>query len=171
MTAISGYLGAIAANAPVSLMVPSTITTAPAGITPDAPRRGSVIAYAPLMMMVSVIALHPCNSARPRSRAWASFLRAVRSRVHSASTGRCRCASPAAVISAVAGTFARRSNERNDLDEDQRNRNGGSLEKRCSLTGDQRFESPILRRRVCLSTDFAVAALWPHSRSARITLG
>src|SRR5712664_4583744 len=63
MTPISGYLGAIAANGPVSLMVPSTITTAPAGITPGAPRRGSVIAYAPRMMMVSVIALHPCNSA------------------------------------------------------------------------------------------------------------
>src|SRR6266481_5650476 len=69
MTRISGYLGAIAANGPVSLIVPSTITTAPAGITPDAPRRGSVIAYAPRMMMVSVIALHPCNSASPRSQA------------------------------------------------------------------------------------------------------
>src|SRR5438552_13680501 len=59
MTSTSGYLGAIAANGPVSLMVPSTITTAPAGITPDAPRRGSVIAYAPRMMIVSVITLHP----------------------------------------------------------------------------------------------------------------
>src|SRR6266436_2728937 len=61
MTPILGYLGAIAANGPVSLMVPSTITTAPSRITPDAPRRGSVIAYAPRMMMVSVIGLHPCN--------------------------------------------------------------------------------------------------------------
>src|SRR5690348_9788819 len=58
MTPAPGYLGAIAANGPVSLMVPSTIATAPAGITPDAPRRGSVIAYAPRMMMGSVIALH-----------------------------------------------------------------------------------------------------------------
>src|SRR5258707_11354192 len=73
MTPISGYLGAIAAKGPVSLMVPSTITTAPSGITPDAPRRGSVIAYAPRMMMVSVIALHPCNSARLRSGAWTTF--------------------------------------------------------------------------------------------------
>src|ERR1700736_6195470 len=70
MTPLPGYLGAIAANGPVSLMVPSTITTAPSGITPDAPRRGSVIAYAPRMMMVSVIALHPCNSARLRWRTW-----------------------------------------------------------------------------------------------------
>src|SRR6202011_4669822 len=70
MTPISGYLGAIAANGPVSLTMPSTITTAPSGITPDAPRRGSVIAYAPRMMMVSVIALHPCNSARLPWRAW-----------------------------------------------------------------------------------------------------
>src|ERR1700730_10005194 len=69
MTPISGYLGAIAANGPVSLTMPSTITTAPAGITPDAPRRGSVSAYAPRMMMVSVIALHPRNSASPRSQA------------------------------------------------------------------------------------------------------
>src|SRR3984893_1873428 len=68
MMPIPGYLGAIASNGPVSLMVPSTITTAPSGITPDAPRHGSVIAYAPRMRMVSVIALHPCNSARPRSR-------------------------------------------------------------------------------------------------------
>src|ERR1700724_814574 len=113
MTPAPGYLGAIAANGPVSLMVPSTITTVPAGITPDAPRRESVIAYAPRMIMVSVIALHPCNSARPRSRAWTSFLRAVRSHVHSASTGRCRRASPATVISAVAGTFARSNNVRN----------------------------------------------------------
>src|SRR5262249_55170562 len=69
MTRVPGYLGAIAANAPVSLIMPSTITTAPAGIAPDVPRRGSVIAYAPRMMMVSVIALHPCHSSRPRSRA------------------------------------------------------------------------------------------------------
>src|SRR6266566_9857917 len=88
MTPISGYLGAIAANGPVSLMAPSSITTAPAGITPGAPRRGSVIAYAPRMMMVSVMALHPCNAARPRSRARTSFLRAVRLHVHSASTSR-----------------------------------------------------------------------------------
>src|SRR6266404_8920106 len=65
MTTAPGYLGAIAANGPVSLTVPSTITTAPAGITPDAPRRGSVIAYAPRMMMVSVIALHPCKFGTP----------------------------------------------------------------------------------------------------------
>src|SRR3954454_5378325 len=70
MTPIPGYLGAIAANGPASLMVPSAITTAPAGITPDAPRRGSVIAYAPRMMMVSVIALHPCNSAVPGRRGY-----------------------------------------------------------------------------------------------------
>jgi hypothetical protein len=40
-------------------MMPSLITAAPAGITPDAPRRGSVIAYAPRMMIVSVITLDP----------------------------------------------------------------------------------------------------------------
>src|SRR6266404_919787 len=65
MTPISGYLGAIAANGPVSLTVPSMITTAPAGITPNAPRRGSVIAYAPRMMMVSVITLYPLQFRTP----------------------------------------------------------------------------------------------------------
>ena len=44
MMSAPGYLGAIAAKGPVSLTVPSMITTAPAGITPDVPRRGSVIA-------------------------------------------------------------------------------------------------------------------------------
>src|SRR5713226_7949216 len=79
MTPLPGYLGAIAANGPVSLMVPSTITTAPAGITPDAPRRGSVIAHAPRMMMVYVIALHPCNrSPGPRDKG-AAFPRACKS--------------------------------------------------------------------------------------------
>src|SRR6202047_4966905 len=65
MTPVSGYLGAIAANGPVSLMVPSVITTAPAWITPDAPRRGSVSTYAPRMMMVSVIALHTLAISSP----------------------------------------------------------------------------------------------------------
>src|ERR1700720_561130 len=65
MTPVRGYLGAIAANGPVSLMVPSVITTAPAWITPDAPRRGSVITYAPRMMMVSVIALHTLAISSP----------------------------------------------------------------------------------------------------------
>src|SRR6266478_4736507 len=86
MTPISGYLGAIAANGPVSLIVPSTITTAPDGITPDAPRRGSVIACAPRMMMVSVIALHPCNSIRHAcgGELGTSFTRDVQSHAHSA---------------------------------------------------------------------------------------
>jgi fructoselysine-6-P-deglycase FrlB-like protein len=57
------------AKGPACLTVPSMITTAPAGITPAAPRRGSVIAYAPRMMMVSVMTLHPCKSARPQARA------------------------------------------------------------------------------------------------------
>ena len=52
-------------RAPVSLTVPSMITTAPAGITPDAPRRGSVMAYAPRMMIVSVITLHPSQFGTP----------------------------------------------------------------------------------------------------------
>src|SRR3984893_16217612 len=65
MTPVSGYLGAIAANGPVSLMVPSAITTAPAWITPDTPRRASVITYAPRMMMVSVIALHTLAISSP----------------------------------------------------------------------------------------------------------
>jgi len=58
-------------------MVPSVITTAPAWITPDAPRRGSVITYAPRMMMVSVIGLaHPCNQlARGREPGRASSAR------------------------------------------------------------------------------------------------
>jgi hypothetical protein len=64
MISAPGYLAAISAKGPVCLTVPSMITTAPAGITPDAPRRGSVIAYAPRMMMVSVMSLHPCKSAR-----------------------------------------------------------------------------------------------------------
>src|SRR5215831_13575727 len=67
MMLASGYLGAIAAKGPVSLTVPSMITTAPAGIVPDSPRRGSVMAYAPRMMIVSVIISHPCNS-RARGR-------------------------------------------------------------------------------------------------------
>src|SRR5580693_9215249 len=65
MMSASGYLGAIAAKGPVSLTVPSMITTAPAGITPDAPRRGSVMAYAPRMMIVSVITLHPSQFGTP----------------------------------------------------------------------------------------------------------
>src|ERR1700730_2067960 len=65
MMSASGYLGAIAAKGPVSLTVPSMITTAPAGITPDAPRRGSVMAYAPRMMIVSVITLHPSQLGTP----------------------------------------------------------------------------------------------------------
>jgi hypothetical protein len=64
MMSAPGYLDTIPANEPVSVTVPSTITTAPAGITPDAPRRGSVIAYA-LRMMVSVISLHPLQFGTP----------------------------------------------------------------------------------------------------------
>src|SRR5215831_9547323 len=59
-----GYLGAIAAKGPISLTVPSMITTAPDGITPDLPRRGSVMAYAPRIMIVSVISSHPRDLAQ-----------------------------------------------------------------------------------------------------------
>ena len=45
------------------------ITTAPAGIARGSPRRGSVIAYAPRMMMVSVMTLHPFNRHAYRRRA------------------------------------------------------------------------------------------------------
>src|ERR1700750_3362962 len=69
MMVAPGYVGATAAKGPVSSTVPSTITTAPAGITPDAPRRGSVIAYAPRMIMVSVISLHPLQFGTPAGRA------------------------------------------------------------------------------------------------------
>jgi hypothetical protein len=55
----TGIFGSDCVERPVSLMMSSMITTAPAGITPDAPRRGSVIAYAPRMMIVSVIILDP----------------------------------------------------------------------------------------------------------------
>src|ERR1700730_2410943 len=65
MMSASGYLGAIAAKGPVSFTVPSMITTAPAGMTPDAPRRGSVMAYAPRMMIVLVITLHPSQFGTP----------------------------------------------------------------------------------------------------------
>jgi hypothetical protein len=51
-----GIFGRNAANDPFSLTMPSVIATAPAGITPVGPRRGSVIAYAPRIMMVSVMA-------------------------------------------------------------------------------------------------------------------
>src|SRR6266850_763188 len=60
------------------------------------------------------------------------FLRTVRSHARSASTGRCRCASPAAVISTVAGTFARSNNERNDP-RVYREAERGSLEKRSTM--------------------------------------
>src|SRR5271156_5148732 len=59
MIVAPGYLGAIAVKGPVSLTVPSMIATAPAEITPDAPRRGSVIAYAPRTITLSVITFYP----------------------------------------------------------------------------------------------------------------
>src|SRR5215470_1780891 len=77
MMSAPGYLDAISAKGPVCLTVPSLITTAPAGITPDAPRRGSVIAYAPLMMMVSVIALHLAIR-RPPAAARTNLVRPIR---------------------------------------------------------------------------------------------
>jgi hypothetical protein len=60
----TGIFGSDCVEGPVSLMMSSMITTAPAGITPDAPRRGSVIAYAPRMMIVSVITLDPSQFGR-----------------------------------------------------------------------------------------------------------
>jgi hypothetical protein len=57
ITRAPGYFGAIATNGPISAIVLPVIATAPPGITPAWPNRGSVIAWAPRMMIVSAMML------------------------------------------------------------------------------------------------------------------
>src|SRR5215468_7144113 len=111
MMVAPGYLAAIAAKGPVSLTAPSMITTAPAGITPDDPRRGSVIAYPLRMMIVSLMTLHPSQFDKPQTPAGTNLVHALRITTWPQLAGAFACPGCARHH---CRTFARRNNERND---------------------------------------------------------